>query len=112
ITINHDLNPYQFLITYIHEVAHYRAFKRYGANIKPHGLEWKKAFQQLMSPLLSDLVFPKDILLPLKRYLINPKASTGADIFLSRQVRKYDLQKDNRGITYLSDIKVGKHFIL
>jgi hypothetical protein len=27
ITINHDLNPYQFLITYIHEVAHYRAFE-------------------------------------------------------------------------------------
>lgn len=112
ITINHDLNPYQFLITYIHEVAHYRAFKKYGMDIKPHGLEWKSAFQQLMSPMLSDLVFPKDILLPLKRYLVNPKASTGADIFLSREVRKYDLHEDDRRITYLSDIKLGQQFTL
>lgn len=112
ITINHDLNPYQFLITYVHEVAHYRAFKRYGTDIKPHGIEWKRAFQQLMSPILTDLVFPKDILLPLKRYMTNPKASTGADIFLSREVRKYDIQQEGRCITYLSDIKIGEHFTL
>jgi len=112
ITINQDLNPYQFLITYLHEIAHYRAFKKYGPNIKPHGIEWKIAFQQLMSPVLSDLVFPKDVLLPLKRYLINPKASTGADLFLSREVRKYDLHRDSRMVTYLSDIKMGEHFTL
>src|SRR5690554_6303059 len=111
ITINHNLNPYQFLITYLHEVAHYRAFKRYGSTIKPHGPEWKRIFQKLMSPMLSDLVFPKDVLLPLKRYLINPKASTGADIFLSREVRKYDLQ-DDKTITYLSDIRAGTSFTL
>ena len=62
--------------------------------------------------MLTDLVFPKDVLLPLKRYLINPKASTGADIFLSREVRKYDLQATNHVVTYLSDIKVGDHFTL
>src|SRR5690606_6767317 len=45
ITINHDLNRYQFLITYIHEVAHYRAFKTYGLKIRPHGLEWKRTFR-------------------------------------------------------------------
>lgn len=111
ITINHDLNPYQFLITYLHEVAHYRAFKRYGSTIKPHGREWKRSFQTLMSPVLSDLVFPKDVLLPLKRYLINPKASTAADMFLAREVRKYDLQ-DDEPITYLSDIKPGGRFTL
>src|SRR5690606_1038801 len=112
ITINHDLNPYQFLITYIHEVAHYRAFKQFGLKIKPHGLEWKRSFQTLMSPMLSDLVFPKDILLPLKRYLINPKASTGADLFLSREVRKYDNLTSDRKTTYLSDIKPGENFTL
>ena len=62
--------------------------------------------------MLSDLVFPKDILLPLKRYLVNPKASTAADILLSREVRKYDLHEDDRSITYLSDIKIGEQFTL
>ena len=112
ITVNHDLNPYQFLITYVHEVAHHRAFKQYGRAIKPHGFEWKNTFQKLMSPLLTDLVFPKDVLLPLKRYLVNPKASTGADIFLSKEVRKYDLQGAKQEVTYLSDIKIGDHFML
>ena len=112
ITINHDLNPYQFLITYVHEVAHHRAFRRYGRSIKPHGIEWKMTFRQLMSPMLTDLVFPKDILLPLKRYMINPKASTGADIFLSREIRKYDLKDTNHVVTYLSDIKLGDQFTL
>jgi len=62
--------------------------------------------------MLSDLVFPKDILLPLKRYLVNPKASTGADIFLSREVRKYDIKEADLFVTYLSDVKVGNHFTL
>jgi hypothetical protein len=112
ITINHDLNRYQFLITYIHEVAHYRAFKIHGLQIKPHGIEWKKTFQKLMAPMLSDLVFPKDILLPLKRYLTNPKASTGTDLFLSREVRKYDLKEPDKEVIYLSQIKPGEEFSL
>jgi hypothetical protein len=112
ITINHNLNPYQFLITYVHEIAHYRAFKTYGLKIKPHGTEWKRTFQKLMSPMLTDLVFPKDILLPLKRYMINPKARTGADIFLLREVRKYDPLVNGKKTTFLSEIKQGSDFLL
>ncbi|KEO72914.1 SprT family zinc-dependent metalloprotease [Anditalea andensis] len=112
ITINYDLNPYQFLITYIHEVAHYRAFKRWGINIKPHGTHWKNIFRSLMAPILSDLIFPRDILIPLKRHLLNPKASSGADLFLNREVRKYDLNKKEGHILYLNDIKVGEEFML
>jgi len=112
ITINYDLNPYQFLITYIHEVAHYRAFTKYGIGIKPHGPYWKATFRTLMVPMLSDLVFPRDILIPLKRHLLNPKASSGADIFLSREVRKYDTGRMESSITYLNDLKTGEEFTL
>lgn len=41
ITVNANLNPYRFLITLIHEIAHFLAFKKYGRYIKPHGKEWK-----------------------------------------------------------------------
>ncbi|WP_194777248.1 SprT family zinc-dependent metalloprotease [Pararhodonellum marinum] len=113
ITINHDLNPYQFLITYVHEVAHHRAFKTHGRAIKPHGWEWKTTFQKLMEPLLSDLVFPKDILIPLKRHLTNPKASSGTDLFLNREIRKYDpLSGNNESFTLLADLKPGAAFEL
>ena len=112
ITLNHDLNTYQSLITYIHEVAHHRAFKAHGPQIKPHGLEWKRTFQKLMSPLLSDLIFPKDLLLPLKRHMQNPKASTGADFFLLREIRKYDQSDQCRKTIYLSELKPGVDFML
>ena len=45
ITINNNLNKYRFLITLVHEVAHFEAYKNYGRLIKPHGLEWKRTFQ-------------------------------------------------------------------
>ncbi|MFD2200198.1 transcription elongation protein SprT [Shivajiella indica] len=90
ISINHNLNPFQFLITYIHEVAHYRAFEEHGLSIKPHGEEWKNTFRKLMIPVMSEKVFPKDILVALVRHFKNPKASTGADLFLSKVLKAYD----------------------
>jgi hypothetical protein len=110
ITINHNLNPYQFLITYVHEVAHYRAFTKYGTKIKPHGIEWKRAFQELLYPLLDPQIFPRDILIPLKRYIINPKASTGADPWLMMELRKFDENNGNTGLQFLQQIKVGSQF--
>ena len=41
ITINSNLNPYRFLITLIHEIAHYRVYKIFEKKVKPHGKEWK-----------------------------------------------------------------------
>jgi len=112
ITINSDLNAFQFLITYVHEVAHHRAFKKHGIGIKPHGKEWKKTFQEIISPMLSDLVFPIDILIPLRRHMQNPKASTGADLFLSKEIKKYNTQNENTGNSLLNDVKLGAIFEL
>ncbi|MEX2567012.1 MAG: SprT-like domain-containing protein [Cyclobacteriaceae bacterium] len=112
ITINHDLNPYQFLITFIHEVAHHRVYSRYKTNTKPHGQEWKSTFRFLMGPVLHDRVFPKDILIPLRLHMNNPKASTGADFFLMKELKKYDAAKGSDGALLLGDLKIGALFEL
>nr|WP_313791522.1 SprT-like domain-containing protein [Lacinutrix neustonica] len=52
-TINENLNHYKFLITLIHEIAHFEAYKAFGRYIKPHGLEWKRTFQKLMLPFIN-----------------------------------------------------------
>ena len=52
ITINSNLNPYRFLITLIHEIAHFETYNKFGRFIKPHGKEWKQTFQHLMLPFL------------------------------------------------------------
>src|SRR5688572_21323558 len=78
ITLNHELNPFLFLITYIHEVAHLRVHVQYGNRVDPHGEEWKMTFQSLMHPVLNQEVFAEDILPELQKHMINPKASSFA----------------------------------
>ena len=82
ITINNNLNSFQFLLTLIHEIAHHTTFKKYG-RIQPHGKEWKQQFQYLMLPFLNPTIFPDHMLTPLAHYLKNPKASTDSDVKLS-----------------------------
>ncbi|KPQ17051.1 MAG: type IX secretion system protein SprT [Algoriphagus marincola HL-49] len=112
ITINGNLNPYQFLITYIHEVAHLFAFIQFGLNIPPHGQEWKRVFRNLMSPLLRKEVFPQDLLIPLVRHMQNPKATSAGDLFLTKELSKYN--KATAGIekSFLSDLKPESIFEL
>ncbi len=112
ITINSDLNPYQFLLTFIHEVAHLHAFVKYGIEIAPHGVEWKSTFQRLMSPLLTVDFFPVDLLIPLRKHMRNPKASSSSDLFLTKEISKYDDKSTNQEIVFLSDIKPGIRFLL
>jgi SprT protein len=61
ITVNHDLSVHEFLITYVHEVAHLHVHKQLGFRAEPHGEEWKRSFQQLLSPLLTIDTFPEPV---------------------------------------------------
>jgi hypothetical protein len=112
ITLNSDLNPFQFLLTYIHEVAHLRVFEKVGINHLPHGTEWKMMFQQLMDPILSESVFPQDLLVPLRLHMKNPAASSTRDLFLMKEMSKYDKQEKNSEEVFLSDVMPGITFLL
>jgi hypothetical protein len=111
ITINGNLNPYAFLITYIHEMAHLYHYKKYGNNRPPHGKIWKQEFQILMDPLLQESVFPPDILQQLIIHMKNPKASSQSDSSLAKLLRKYD-QDRKESDTYLEDLIEGESFHL
>lgn len=112
ITINGTLNPYQFLLTYIHEVAHLHTFDRFGRRILPHGKEWKNTFKTLLQPLLTETVFPRNILIPLRKHMANPKASSAGDLFLMKEMSKYDNSRENDSLEFLSDLKPGISFEL
>jgi SprT protein len=102
ITINNNLNTYRFLITLIHEIAHYEAFKSFGRAIKPHGLEWKRTFQHLMLPFIHPDIFPNHLLPLLARHFKNPKASSDSDIVLSAALKKYDPPSDLVFVSHLA----------
>lgn len=108
ITLNNDLNPYVFLMTYVHEVAHLRVYLALGNRVDPHGEEWRTVFTDLMIPLLWESVFPEEILHELRRHMISPKASSFADTQLTQAFRKYD--KNTNHLSVLADIPEGSVF--
>src|SRR5579872_6127599 len=90
ISVNGNLNPYSFLITLIHELAHLVTFMEYGNRVQSHGKEWKKVYRKMLEEFIRLEVFPKDILSALKKSLHNLPASSCADEDLMRVLKKYD----------------------
>lgn len=94
ISINHDLNPYTFLITFVHEYAHLLVFEKYKRRVLPHGFEWKSIYKTLMEEVINKEIFPEDIKQALGKSIQNSKASSTSDLNLSRILRKYDKSVD------------------
>ncbi len=109
ITINSNLNKFRFLITLIHEIAHFEAFQKYGRFIKPHGPEWKQTFQHLMLPFLNPEIFPSDLLPLLAKHFKNPKASSDTDTQLALALKQFDEPNDK---TLIFEVPLGHAFQL
>lgn len=107
ITVNNNLNSYQFLLTLVHEVAHFVTMKE-KKHLRPHGIEWKRNFQHLMLPFLRPIIFPQHLLPYLAIYLKNPKASTGSDVNLTYALKQYD---DKSGKNFIFELQHGSIFI-
>jgi len=113
ITLNVDLNPYQMLITFVHEFAHYAVYmlapkKR----VEPHGDLWKLTFMQLLQPYLKPDIFPADVLEALHRHLHHIKASSTADPYLAKVLKRYDDNHSNAETVTVDDLPDGSIFCL
>ena len=107
ITINNSLNPHQFLLTLIHEIAHLVTHVKY-KRVRPHGNEWKREFQHLMLPFLKPSIYPIEVLPLLANYLKNPKASTDSDAKLAFALKStQELSEKN----FIFEIPFGSDFI-
>lgn len=109
ITVNSNLNIYRFLMTLIHEIAHFETYKNYGKLIKPHGVEWKRTFQYLMLPFLNPDIFPIEILPLLAKHFKNPKASSDTDIQLALALKQFDEPNDK---TFIFELPLHSTFKL
>ena len=112
ISVNGDSNPYSFLITLIHEIAHQHVKINHGLFKRvpePHGNAWKLHFKTLMGPMLKESVFPNDILEVLIPHMQNPAASSTRDHALVKALARYSDNKQETGV-YLADLAEGKVF--
>jgi len=107
ISINHNLNPYDFLITFIHELAHHTTYQKHGPRHESHGKEWKQEFKNCMRPIVMMKIFPSDIEKALISHMKNPKFTHSGDVNLMKALMKYD---SNRDYTTLDDLAEGVLF--
>ncbi len=107
ITINQMDNPYLFLTTLVHEIAHFNVTTSRSFRVKPHGQEWKQMFKSLMLPFLTPQIFPEHLLGLLAKHLKNPKATTESDLNLTLAFKKYDLPSEK---IYIFELDLGDCF--
>jgi SprT protein len=107
ITINNNLNQYSFLITLLHELAHYYVWRDGKVYAKPHGRSWKNHFRQLMQNAIDQNIFPETILPQLEKHILNPRATSCSDTRLFRELSVYDTVKTG---TFIDDIPDGQLF--
>lgn len=108
ISVNINLNPYNFLITLLHEIAHMLTYNHFNNKVTPHGKEWKTQFRHVLIPFIGKRIFPRDIERALINYLKNPAASTCTDTALYKALYKYDNPKPNYKL--VDDLEIGQWF--
>ncbi|MBU3744425.1 MAG: SprT family zinc-dependent metalloprotease [Sediminibacterium sp.] len=109
ITVNGNLNAYEFLITLLHELAHLLTFELYQHRVEPHGKEWKQQYSQLLSTFVAQKIFPPDISRALQKSIRNPAATANGETDLLLVLRKYNRQT-KEGVVTLNEIEDGAWF--
>ncbi|MDF2190258.1 SprT-like domain-containing protein [Paraflavitalea sp. CAU 1676] len=107
ISVNGTLNPYAFLITLVHELAHLVTFTQYGNKVQSHGREWKSLYATLLAEFLKEGIFPADIQQAIGKSLHDLPASSCADENLMRVLRKYDR---SNGLVLVEEVPEGQLF--
>lgn len=111
ITVNGNLNPYSFLVTTLHELAHLKTYQSYGNRVQPHGLEWKNAFRELLIPVLENDALPSGLKHVLWQSFTNLKASSCTDVALARELKKFD-HPETTQLPTLEQIPFNSTFVL
>lgn len=108
ISVNANLNPYSFLITLLHEIAHMLTFVNYGPKVSPHGPEWQAQYRRIITKFLNQDIFPKRLEKVILESLMEAKASTCSDPALYRALKAYDKRPEH--LKYVEDIPTNALF--
>ncbi len=104
ISVNHNLNRYDFLITFIHEFAHLIIWNKFKNKVEPHGKEWHQCYLNLLHDFDSSDIFPDDVRAVFKLLGKFPQKSKTE---LSRILRKYD---ENQNYNLIEEIPFELNF--
>lgn len=104
ITINENLNTDEFLLVMLHEIAHLLVFNQFKNRIKPHGIEWKSSFTELLQRAIELDCFSSNILDDLNNYILNGFTPSTKEKLYKK------IRKSNGDLIYLEDIPLNSIF--
>ncbi len=110
ISVNGNLNKYEFLITLLHELAHLLTFEAFKNRVEAHGIEWKNCYSSLLKDFIEVNIFPKDVEKVLRKSMKSPAATANGEIALLTVLRKYNTH-NKEGYQLLSSIAEGVLFM-
>lgn len=108
ITVNEDLNPFTYIVTLIHEIAHLIIWEQHRGKVKSHGEEWKRMYRELVQPCIDVNVFPSDVAEELSKSAERYKAASHSDEKLARVLKQYDEREEE--VCHVEDLKMGDRF--
>ena len=109
ISVNGNLNKYEFLITLLHELAHLLCFEQFKNRVEAHGKEWKNIYSALLAEFIQLQIFPTDIQKSLQKTLLNPAATANGETALLLVLRKYNEVK-KEGLSLVAHLPEGALF--
>lgn len=107
ISVNGNLNPYAFLITLVHELAHLVTFIQHGHRVQPHGREWKNCYALLLKDFMGKEIFPPVVEKALLKSMHDLPASSCADEDLMRVLKNFD---PHNGLVMVESLSEGQLF--
>lgn len=110
ITINGDQNPFSFLVTLLHELAHLETFVQHANKVQPHGPEWQNIYREVMTVHLGRQIFPDDLEQAIALSLKKVKAGSCSDPKLYKALTAYD-KETTEGLVWVEDLAPGSYFV-
>jgi hypothetical protein len=111
ISVNGNLNKYEFLITLLHELAHLLTFEQCGNKVESHGNEWKNLYSHLLTTFIRQHIFPSDIEKALQKSVLNPSATANGETELLLVLRKYNPHQ-REGHVHVAELAEGALFMM
>jgi SprT protein len=109
ISVNGNLNKFEFLITLLHELGHLLCYEQYKNRVEAHGKEWKYLYGTLLAEFIQKDIFPADIKKSLQKTVMNPAATANGETALLLVLRKYDIVK-KEGMAFVAQLPEGALF--
>ena len=109
ISVNGNLNKYEFLITLLHELGHLLCYEQFKNRVEAHGKEWKHLYGTLLAEFIQKDIFPPDIKKSLQKTVMNPAATANGETALLLVLRRYDTVK-KEGMAFVAQLPEGALF--